>query len=133
MKPTGLLFPLGLAMLLGALAGCRGEVDAGDPQVSVRLGISPTPPLVGPTRMLVEIQEGETPVTDAAVAVEGSMNHAGMVPVLDSAEALDPGRYVVPDFDFNMPGDWYVEVRVRLQDGRMVTRRFPVRVTGGGA
>jgi hypothetical protein len=108
-------------------------VDAGDPDVQVRLGISPTPPLVGAARVLVEVRDGDTPATDATVTLEGSMNHAGMVPVLDSAEALEPGQYVVPDFDFNMSGDWVVEVRIRLPDGRMVTRRFPVRVTGGGA
>jgi hypothetical protein len=124
---------VGLALLAATLLGCRGDVDAGDPDVRVRLGISPTPPLVGATRVLVEVRDGDTPATDATVTLEGSMNHAGMVPVLDSAEALDPGQYVVPDFDFNMSGDWVVEVRVQLPDGRMVTRRFPVRVTGGGA
>ncbi len=133
MRPVPGLRHVGLALLAATLLGCRGDVDAGDPDVRVRLGISPTPPLVGATRVLVEVRDGDTPATDATVTLEGSMNHAGMVPVLDSAEALDPGQYVVPDFDFNMSGDWVVEVRVQLPDGRMVTRRFPVRVTGGGA
>jgi len=123
---------LGLWVLLAlALWGCRGDADTGDPEVSVRLGISPTPPLVGPTRMLVEIGERGTPTSEARVSIEGSMNHAGMVPVLDSATILDDGRYVVPAFDFNMAGDWIVEVRVELPDGRRLVRRFPVRVSGG--
>lgn len=125
------LLHAGLLVLLAVVGGCRGDVDAGDPDVAVRLGISPTPPLVGPTRVLVEVRDGDRPAVDAAVALEGSMNHAGMVPVLDSAVALDPGQYVVPDFDFTMSGDWTVEVRVRLADGRTLARRFPVRVTGG--
>lgn len=132
MKLSVVLRPAVLALLTGTILGCRGDVDAGDPDGAVRLGISPTPPLVGPTRMLVEIRDGSSPAAGAAVTVEGSMNHAGMVPVIDTAELLDAGEYVVQDFDFNMPGDWIVEVRVLLSDGRTVTRRFPVRVTGGG-
>lgn len=132
MKPFRVRRLVGVPVLLAAVLGCRGDVDAGDPQVAVRLGISPTPPLVGPTRILVEVRDGDGPAIDAAVVLEGSMNHAGMGPVVDTAAALDPGQYVVPDFDFTMPGDWIVEVRVRLPDHRSAVRRFPVRVTGGG-
>lgn len=132
MKADGLLLGLGALLVLG-LGGCRGDVETGDPEVTVRLGISPTPPLVGPTRMLVEIAERGSPTAGATVSVEGSMNHAGMVPVLDSATTLEEGQYVIPAFDFNMAGDWNVEVRVELSDGRNVVRRFPVRVSGGGS
>lgn len=117
---------LGIALLVA----CRGDVDPGDPQVTVRLGLSPTPPTVGPTRILVEVSEAGRAVGPGRLTVEGSMAHAGMVPVLDSGRAEGPGRWVVPAFDFSMAGDWVVEVTLELEDGRRAVRRFPVRVTG---
>jgi len=116
--------------LLGA-AGCRGVEGEGDPAVSVKIGISPTPPLVGPTRLLLEVERNGEPVQGARVAIEGNMSHAGMVPVLDSAREESPGRYGVEAFRFTMAGDWILEVRVELPDGGSALRRIPVRVSGG--
>jgi len=130
-KAGRLFLGLGVLLALGP-GGCRGDPEAWERDVSVRLGISPTPPLVGPTRMLVEIAERGTPTPGATVSVEGSADVVGVAPVLDSARMLEEGRYVVPAFDFSTAGHWTVEVRVAFPDGRSVSRRFPVRVSGGG-
>lgn len=122
-------------MLAGALlagAACGAPGDAGDLSLEVRLGVSPTPPIQGPTRLLVEVSEPDgAPVGPGAVEVEGSPDDGGEArgPEVGVPEAS--GRWVVPSFDFRTPGPWTVEVRVHLDDGRRTVRRFPVRVTPG--
>jgi hypothetical protein len=65
-----------------------------------------------------------------AVRIEGNMSHAGMVPVLDSAVQEAPGRYVVDDFGFTMPGDWVLSVEATLPDGRTARTEVPANVVG---
>ena len=87
--------------------------------VTVDVGISPTPPLVGPTRLLISLTDSTgTPVEGAEVQVEGNMTHAGMAPVFGTAQDEGEGMYVVPGFRFTMAGDWILTVRMTLADGR---------------
>ncbi len=126
-QATGLLL-LGLPAVLG---GCRGDFDPGDPSVSMEVGISPTPPTVGPNRLIVTLQDtAGTPLSDARVTVEGTMSHAGMVPVLDTAEAVAPGQYAVDDFRFTMAGDWILILEATLPDGRRARYRSTSHVVG---
>ena len=58
------------------------------------------------------VDAGGAAITDADVALEGNMTHAGMVPVVTDAVADDAdgeadGHYQVP-FVFTMLGDWIV-------------------------
>ena len=55
------------------------------------------------------------------------MTHAGMVPVFAQTTGGKNGRYVVP-FEWTMGGDWTVTVDVSLEDGRTISREFPVTV-----
>ena len=75
------------------------------------------------------------PVTDATVAAEGNMNHAGMVPVLtesmwDGADGTEDGVYHLP-FQFTMMGDWIITVKIERRDGTILTQDFDVSATSG--
>ncbi len=124
---------LGLSLLL-LLPGCRGAPEQGDPGLQLELGISPTPPAVGPARLLISLADASgAPLEGASIRVEGTMSHAGMAPVLDTAVAEGPGRYAVPSFRFTMAGDWVLIVRASLPDGRWRELRRDTRVAGGPA
>jgi hypothetical protein len=120
-----------LLALLPLLAGCRG--DAGDDlPVEARVSVAPTPPLVGPALVVVELTDAEgEPVDGARVQVEGTMTHAGMVPVFADAEPTGGGRYRIQEFDFTMGGDWILRVHITLPDGTRGVREREVRVVSG--
>ncbi|MFH1764196.1 MAG: hypothetical protein ABIF09_08400, partial [Gemmatimonadota bacterium] len=46
-------------LLLPALSvgGCRGEMEAGDPGLVLDWAISPTPPAVGPARLIISLED----------------------------------------------------------------------------
>ncbi len=118
-------------LLILAVAGCRGESPADDLPVQVQLSVAPTPPIVGPNRLVLDITDVDgSPLDVAGVRIEGTMTHAGMVPVFDTAMPQGDGRWVVPDFDFTMGGEWILFVRVKLPDGREATRRHELNVVG---
>lgn len=124
--PALLLLP---ALLLG---GCRGEMEAGDSGLALDVAISPTPPSVGPARLIISLVDSAgTPLDGAEILVEGNMSHAGMAPVVDTALAEGPGKYGVPSFGFTMAGDWVLTLRATLPDGRWVQMDVPTRVAGG--
>jgi hypothetical protein len=120
-----------LLALLPLLAACRG--DAGDDlPVEARISVAPTPPLVGPALVVVELTDtAGDPVEGARVQVEGTMTHAGMVPVFADAEPTGGGRYRVQEFDFTMGGDWILRVHITLSDGTGGIREREVRVVAG--
>jgi copper(I)-binding protein len=77
-----------------------------------------------------------SPITDATVALEGNMNHAGMIPVLadpiaDAADGTADGRYHLP-FTFTMLGDWIITVTVTQADGTTFSRNLDVRAGSEG-
>lgn len=118
------LFPggrasLALLALLTLSMACRGEGPGGDPSLVLQLGISPTPPAVGPARLIITLEDtAGTGIADALIVVEGNMTHAGMLPVVDTARMQSPGHYSVPDFGFTMAGDWILTLDATLPDGR---------------
>lgn len=126
--------PLGILILVGSFA-CRGAPppETGDPDLTLHLAISPTPPVVGPARLLVTLTDKQgTGVSGASVRVEGNMNHAGMVPVADTAVEEGEGRYAVAAFRFTMAGDWILTVKASLPDGRWKESRHTTRVMAAG-
>jgi hypothetical protein len=128
-RATDLL--LFLLVLSSGLIGCRGETDWGDPSLRLEVSLSPTPPAVGPARVIITLNDTlGTPVEGALVVVEGNMIHAGMVPVVETAQAEDPGRYGISAFTFTMAGDWVLDLRATLPDGRWVRTRHPTNVVG---
>jgi hypothetical protein len=105
---------------------------AGDSGLALNVAISPTPPSVGPARLIISLADSAgTPLDGAEILVEGNMSHAGMAPVVDTALAEGPGKYGVSSFSFTMAGDWVLTLRATLPDGRWVQKDVPTRVAGG--
>jgi hypothetical protein len=132
--------PAGFRLLLLPcliFAGCRGDVPPGDPGLLLEVAISPTPPGVGPARLIITLRDTlGGPLEGAEIQVEGNMSHAGMTPVLDTAVAQGQGVYSVPDFSFTMAGEWFLTLIATLPDGRSTQLRVRTDVVrappGGG-
>lgn len=118
----------GVGLWLGlTLAGCRRPAEPAAPEVTLKLAVTPDPPLVGPATVVVTVTDpGGRPVTGAAVDLEGNMSHPGMSPVAGRATETGPGRYEAP-LEFTMAGDWVVTVGVTLADGRTLQKQLDVR------
>lgn len=131
--PAGRAFPLLMTLLpLGLLVGaCRGE-PTDDLPVDARIAVAPTPPLVGPALVVVELTDPTgAPVEGARVRVEGHMTHAGMIPVIEEAEPTGDGHYRIREFNFTMGGDWLLQAHITLPGGETGMRKREVRVVSG--
>jgi len=132
---AGAIHLLMLAPLL-LTAGCRGDhrgnSQEGDGSLVLEVGVSPTPPTVGPARLIISLKDtAGTAISGAEVSAEGNMTHAGMVPVLDTARMVSPGHYSVPSFGFTMAGSWILTIEARLLDGRTAQIQKTIHVVGG--
>jgi len=120
---------IGLIVLLAA--GC-GRIQT-DPSpestdISVEFSVEPAEPAVGPAQLRITVTDGDgQPIDNATLDIEGNMTHAGMTPVFTQVTGGENGQYVIP-FEWTMGGDWIVTVEVALEDGRTVSRQFPVVV-----
>jgi hypothetical protein len=106
---------------------------ASPPPFEVTLRLSPTPPLVGPTRLLVDVTDpaGDA-VADASVFVEGLSDELPNGTATRGVAINEgAGRYVVPAFDLDVGGPWTVSVTVSDSTGVSITRAFPIYVYGG--
>jgi len=122
---------LAILSTLLALPGCRGSGPGEDSSLGLEIGISPTPPAVGPARLIITLQDTlGNPMDGARVEVEGNMSHAGMAPVFETARAQGNGLYVVPAFRFTMAGDWVLTVRATLPGGESTEIQKAVGVVG---
>lgn len=81
---------------------------------------------VAPVTVTVTDADGE-PVTGATVALRADMTHAGMAPVLASAEETGDGVYVA-QVDWNMGGDWVLTITATAPDGRTGSATLETRV-----
>jgi hypothetical protein len=123
--------PLWFFLTLLALGGCRENLDRGDPGLILDVAISPTPPAVGPARLIITLEDtAGAPVAGATIVVEGNMSHAGMIPVMDTARVEAAGRYGISAFEFTMAGDWILTLRAQLPDGRWARLDRPTNVVG---
>lgn len=109
--------------LTTVLVACRGPASSSSARSSDTQATSivielPDDPAVGPADVLVRLAAGGEPVRGAEVEVTGDMTHAGMVPVIATAEEAEPGVYRTDDFAFDMAGDWVLTVEATLPDGR---------------
>ena len=119
-------YPL-LLLVLGLLVGCRGPAE-GDAAASstasvgsenapaIRLEL-PDEATVGLATIRVHLLEGDEGIEGAEVELLGTMTHAGMTPVVRTAEETEPGLYVANDFEFTMAGDWILTAEATLPDG----------------
>ncbi len=113
------------------VAGCGEVPETGDPSLVLELAISPTPPLVGPARLIITLHDTlGVPLEGARVQVEGEMDTVEITPVSATAEEEGEGRYSVPRFVFTMPGDWILTTRATLPDGRWAQTMTATKVLG---
>lgn len=135
-----------LALFTVALAGCgmgamdHGDMDhgaMGDGNMSENVTVMIESTGYPGEYLMVMLKDKEgNAVTDAKVAIEGNMNHAGMVPVIadpveDGADGDEDGVYEVP-FAFSMGGDWIVTVSVTMADGSMEMQDIMLVATEDG-
>jgi hypothetical protein len=127
----------GLALVLG-LGSCRGDSSPSLP-VRIQVTTAPTPAIVGPNLLVLQVRDLEDqPLAGVRIRVEGTMTHAGMVPVFADAEETAPGTHRVPAFPFTMGGDWILLLHLTLPEGNegIVSHRLRVvsapNVPGGG-
>jgi len=125
-----------IAILLLGLTACREAaggvpLDSPDGAANVSLALKPaadTRLVMGPFIWDIALADGAgAPITGAAVAVRGDMNHAGMMPVEATAAEIGDGLYRA-DFEWTMAGDWIVTVTATLPDGRIKTQSFDFSV-----
>jgi hypothetical protein len=120
-----------VVILLLAVAGCGRIRSAGTaPQdgFSVTMTAQPAPPMVGDSQLVVTLHDpAGKPVTGARLEIEGNMNHAGMKPSFGKVTAAETGQYMVA-IQWTMGGDWTVDIKATLADGRVIARRFPITV-----
>lgn len=109
----------------GLSSGCRPPEERAAGLV-VTHTFAPAPPRVGEATMTFTLADTTgRPVTGAAVALEGTMTHAGMQPVFSSATEVSPGRYTAP-LTFTMSGDWIVLLEAALPDGRTLRQQVAI-------
>jgi|OpeIllAssembly_1097287.scaffolds.fasta_scaffold1172917_1 hypothetical protein len=90
--------------------------------------VQPSQPRVGDGTLVVTLRDpDDRPVAGAGLQVEGNMSHAGMKPSFGTVTAEDAGQYTVA-IQWTMAGDWYVDIKAALADGRVIARRFPIIV-----
>lgn len=125
-----------LALLLVVLAlptGCqRASRQAAPPPADIVLSmaVEPEPARVGETILVFTLKTAAGQgIPNARLDIRGDMSHAGMQPVLATADSGPDGVYRVP-FRWTMAGDWFVLVQVQLPDGRRFEQRFDLRVGG---
>lgn len=119
-----------LVLVIASLTSCRQSIQTNQPVdgYQVSFEVDPATPIVGESRVVITIlDESGNPVDNARVEIRGDMAHAGMVPVLATAEGRGSGHYDAA-FEWTMAGDWVVMVSATLPDGRTIEREFPITV-----
>jgi hypothetical protein len=120
-----------MVFTLIALSGCgrvQKDIQTTNDGLTITMVTEPSSPVVGKGTVIVTVQDASgKPLDDARLEVEGNMSHAGMEPSFGRAETGQGGVYRVP-FKWTMSGDWYVDVKLTLPDGRVAKRRFPATV-----
>jgi hypothetical protein len=119
---------LTLMVLVGGVSCTRASRDR-ELNANIDL-IGPLfPPPVGLGQVVIRVSDlNGNPVEDAQVTVRGDMAHAGMVPIMASAERVGDGQYRA-GMDWTMAGDWVITVEATLADGRIASRTFDMAVT----
>src|SRR3954447_25862986 len=126
-----------LILIILIFIGCQraGRSATSNPDnANVQIALQPVPQ--AGTLIVILTGAGGAPVTDAKVALEGNMNHPGMIPVeadaiTDNADGKADGHYTLP-FNMDMLGDWIITVTVTQADGTTFKRDLPLQVSEQG-
>jgi hypothetical protein len=108
------------------VAGCSRPVEPPS-VVTIEHEVSPEPARVGPATVAFRLSDAAgKPISNAQVALEADMSHAGMQPRFAEATEREPGRYQA-QLEFPMAGDWVILLHVTLPGGKKLERQFDVR------
>ena len=115
----------------GLMAGCRRSADtSSDETIRIEVVKPVFPPPSGMGYLTFRLSdENDQPIDTATLQIRGDMSHAGMTPILATAEGGREGVYRVP-IEWTMSGDWIVTVEATLSDDRRAARSFNFAVTG---
>jgi hypothetical protein len=120
------LAALVLAAPAGAMTGTKTKKSAaGVYTVTVTPAFNPVPiNLLHSWRVRIRWAKGLRPVDRAAIAIRGDMPaHGHGLPTVPRARRLGPGLFVLEGMKFQMPGQWFVELRIAAR-GRTDRVRF---------
>lgn len=117
-------------VLVAAAAACSPAREEAGGAVRIEVTVAPRPPVTGTARVEVSLRDllGR-PVEAAGVEIAGDMAHPGMRPSLATARREGPGEWRA-DLELTMPGDWFVGVEARLEDGSTVRRTIELPGVG---
>src|SRR5690606_17204272 len=106
-------------LLAGLAAACTGAEgpERGDAGLLLSAAVSPTPATVGPGRILLSLAGPDgAPIPAARIVVRARAPRGAAL--ADTAVEEAPGRYAVPGFPFDEPGQGAREARAEPPDGR---------------
>jgi hypothetical protein len=129
MRPASLMLLLCLALISCQPPEDWSATSSSDSGVQVRIE-TVTAPTLGRSPIVVRVSEGGKPVNVAAVEITGDMTHAGMIPVIRRATAIETGLYRADTFEFTMAGDWVVTADIDLINGNEVKGKVEIFVPG---
>jgi hypothetical protein len=114
---------------MSLIAAC-GRVDRQERGAATIELMGPlVPPPVGAGRILLRLtDEAGEPIEDAHLAIRGDMSHAGMVPIVGTADQGEDGLYMIP-VEWTMAGDWIITAEATLSDNSLVSRQFELSVS----
>jgi len=126
-----------LILIILIFVGCQraGRTDSSAPDnTDVQIALQPA--AQAGTMTVILTNSSGAAITDAKVALEGNMDHPGMMPVdadavTDNADGKADGRYTLP-FKMEMLGDWIITVSVTQADGSTFKRDLPIQVSEQG-
>ena len=119
---------LAVASLVAHGCGGPGIEHRGDPDLTARIHLSPTPPMVGPADLRVEVMDGAGPMGSQGRVYASPLAPDG-TPGPGIALVHRDGAGWEGVVEFTVPGAQRLEIRVESPDGREATLTFPVRVT----
>jgi hypothetical protein len=128
--------PLRAMVLSAALAlACGPDERLGDPTIDLEVGVSPTPATIGSVRVLVathDLSGAPLPVERLRITARPPEGSGAAPPPTFDLPGDASGQFAVPGLALSVRGDWVLEVRVDLLDGRWAMREQPIHVVGGG-
>lgn len=114
-----------LVSVSGFACGAAGD----DAPFTIELRIAPTPPTVGPTRVVVQLSSRSgAPVPEAVVVIRAAPVEATTDSTTYDTSAEAGNRYSVRALSFDRPGPWTLSVRIETPEGQRFERSFSTSV-----
>jgi hypothetical protein len=118
-----------LLAFLGLSTACDRVDRQGGGAANIELMGPLVPPPVGEGRILLRVTDrAGAPIDNARLTVRGDMTHAGMIPIVGTADRGEDGLYMIP-VEWTMAGDWIITAEATLSDDSLVSRQFELSVS----